>query len=329
MRRRPFITLVGGAAAAWPTRARAQRAERVRRIGVLTTQAPADPEFTARLTIFAASLAELGWADGRNLRIDVRSNAGDIEARRKAAAELVALAPDAMLAIGSGAAGALLQASRTIPVVFTFVPDPVGAGFVDSLARPAGNATGFTPMEYGMSAKWLELLKQVAPGTTRVAVLRDAATTGGIGQFGAMQTAAPGLGLELRPIDLRNAEEIERAIVAFARSPNGGMIVTGSALAVLHRELIVGLAVRNGLPAISQSRILVEAGGLISYGAERFEQLRQAAAYIDRILKGEKAADLPVQAPTKYELVINVKTGKALGLTIPPNLIARADEVIE
>jgi putative ABC transport system substrate-binding protein len=221
MRRRKFIALVGGAAA-WPFAACAQPAEHMRRIGVLTTQATADPEFKTRHTIFAAALAELGWADGRNLRIETRSTAGDIDARRRAAAELIALAPDAVLAIGSGAAGALLQATRTVPVVFTFVPDPVGAGFVDSLARPGGNATGFTPLEYGMSSKWLELLKQIAPGTTRVIVFRDSATTGGIGQFGAMQTAASSLALELRPVDMRNAEEIERAIVAFVRSPNGG-----------------------------------------------------------------------------------------------------------
>jgi putative ABC transport system substrate-binding protein len=329
MRRRDFLGVLGGAAAAWPVGAWAQLVEPIRRVGILSTQAAGDPEDTTRLARFAAALAELGWSTGRNVRIETRWTAGDVDARRRATTELIALTPDAVLAIGSGATGALLQLSRTVPIVFTFVPDPVGAGFVDSMARPGGNVTGFITQEYGTSGKWLELLKEVMPDARRVVVLRDSATSGGIGQFGALQAVAPSLGVELRPVDMRNAEDIERAIVAFASSPNGGMIVTGSALAVLHRELILGLAARHRIPVISQSRLFVEGGGLISYGAERFEPFRQAAGYVDRILRGARPADLPVQAPTKYELVINMKTAKALGVTVPPALLARADEVIE
>jgi putative tryptophan/tyrosine transport system substrate-binding protein len=329
MRRRDFLTLVGGAAAAWPLSARAQQPATQRRIGVLTNFAADDPEWKARLGAFLQGLQQLGWTDGRNMRIDTRETLGDPDRTRRYAAELVALAPDLILTTGSAALAPLLHATRTVPIVFTIVADPVGAGFVESLARPGGNATGFLAFEYGISGKWLELLKQIAPDVTRAAILRDPAIAAGIGQFGAIQSVAPSFGVELRPVDVRDAGEIERAIVSFARSSNGGLIVTGSPLAVFHRDLIVTLAARHKLPAVYVERYFVAAGGLISYGPNRVDQFRQAAAYVDRILKGEKPADLPVQAPTKYELVINLKTAKALGIDVLAQLLARADEVIE
>jgi putative ABC transport system substrate-binding protein len=329
MQRREFILALSGAAVAWPLAARAQQPDRVRRIGVLMPTAADDPEFQARLTAFLQELQRLGWTDGRNVRIDIRWGVGDADRIRKHAAELVALTPDVILAPGSVTTGPLLQATRTIPIVFATIPDPVGAGFVASLARPGGNATGFTAFEYGISGKWLELLKQLVPGLTRAAVLRDPAISAGIGQFAAIQSVAPSFGVELTPINMRDAAEIERDIAAFARPASGGLIVTQSALAALHRNLIFSLAARHKLPAVYAGRFLVAGGGLISYGPDRVDQYRQAAGYVDRILRGEKPADLPVQQPTKYELAINLKTAKALGLEIPPQLLARADEVIE
>jgi putative tryptophan/tyrosine transport system substrate-binding protein len=329
MRRREFITLLGGAAAAWPLAARAQQSERMRRIGVLMTFPADDAEAQARVGALLQGLQQLDWAIGRNIRIEVRWAGGNTQDIRRHAAELTALAPDVVVANGSAAVGPLLQATRTVPIVFAIVPDPVGAGFVDSLARPGGNATGFMLFEYGIGGKWLELLREIAPGVTRVGVLRDPTVTTGIGQWGAIQTAAPSFGLEVSPINLRDGPEIERAVAAFARVSNGGLIATGSALTVVHRDLLVTLASQYKLPAIYLGRHFVAAGGLISYGPDFLDQYRRAAGYIDRILKGEKPADLPVQAPTKYELVINLKTAKALGLTVPPTLIARADEVIE
>jgi ABC-type uncharacterized transport system substrate-binding protein len=327
MRRRDFITLLGGTAAAWPLAARAQQAERMRRIGVLM---PADDaEGQARLMTFGQGLALLGWTVGRNVRIDVRWSAGKADNIRKYATELVALAPDAILASGGSNVPPLLQLTRTVPIVFTQVTDPVGAGFVESLARPGGNATGFTNFEYGISGKWLELLKQIAPGVTRAAVLRDPAIVGGVGQLGAIQGAAPSLGVEVSPVGVRDAGEIERAIGAFARGSNGGVIVLTTALTLVHRELITTLAARHRLPAVYTDRIFVTGGGLISYGPDRIEQFQRAAGYVDRILRGEKPADLPVQAPTKYELVINLKTAKALGIEVAATVLARADEVIE
>jgi ABC-type uncharacterized transport system substrate-binding protein len=329
LKRREFITLLGGAAVAWPLAARAQQRERMRRIGVLMALAADDPEGQARLTAFVQGLQELGWTDGRNVQIDYRWPAGDAERIRRYAAELAALAPDIILAGGGAVVPSLLQATRTIPIVFTQTPDPVGAGFVESLARPGGNVTGFTVFEYGIGAKWLELLKEIAPHVTRAAVIRDAAVASGIGQWGAIQTAAPSFGVELRPVDVRDASEIERAVAAFARSANGGLIVAASTLAIVHREPIITLAARHKLPAVYANRFFVTGGGLISYGPDSVDPHRRAAGYVDRILKGEKAADLPVQAPTKYELVINLKTAKALGLELPSTLLARADEVIE
>jgi ABC-type uncharacterized transport system substrate-binding protein len=329
MKRREFITLLGGAATAWPLAARAQQGERMRRIGVLMSLAADDPEGQARLTAFVQGLQELGWTDGRNVRIDYRWPAGDAERTRRYATELAALAPDVILAGGGSVVPSLLQATRTVPIVFTQTPDPVGAGFVNSLARPGGNATGFLLYEYGISAKWLELIKEIAPRVTRAAVIRDAAIASGTGQWGAIQTAAPSFGVEVSPVNLRDAGEIERDVAAFARSPNGGLIVTASTLAVVHRDLIVTLAARHKLPAVYPSRFFVAAGGLISYGPDSIDPHRRAAGYVDRILKGEKPADLPVQAPTKYELAINLKTAKALGLEVPPTLLARADKVIE
>jgi putative ABC transport system substrate-binding protein len=328
-RRREFITLLGGAAAAWPLAARAQQGERMRRIGVLMPGASDDPEFQARMTAFVQGLAQLGWLDGRNVRIDTRWGVADTDRIRKYAAELLALAPDVIMANSSAAIGPLLQATRTVPIVFAIVVDPVGAGFVASLARPGGNATGFTMFEYGMSGKWLELLKKIAPGVTRAAVLRDPAIASGIGQFGAVQAVAPSLGVELSPIDVRDAPEIERAVAAFAGIPNGGLVVTGSPSSTIHRDLIIALAARHKLPAVYWERFYVAAGGLISYGPDRLDQYRQAAGYVDRILKGEKAADLPVQVPTKFQIVINQRTAKALGITIPQSVLTRADEVIE
>jgi len=328
MRRRDVITLLGGAAAAWPLAARAE-GERIRRIGVLMTLAADDPEGQARLTAFVQGLQELGWTDGRNVRIDYRWPAGDAERTRRYATELAALAPDVILAGGGSVVPSLLQATRTVPIVFTQTPDPVGAGFVNSLARPGGNVTGFTTFEYGISAKWLELLKEIAPRVTRAAVIRDAAIASGTGQWGAIQTAAPSFGVEVSPLNLRDAGEIERDVAAFARSSNAGLIVTASTLAVVHRDLIVTLAARHKLHAVYPSRFFVAAGGLISYGPDSIDPHRRAAGYVDRILKGEKPADLPVQAPTKYELAINLKTARALGLDVPTPLLARADEVIE
>ena len=328
MRRREFITFIGGAAAAWPLAARAQQPERVRRIGVLMYLPADDAEGQARLTAFTQALTQLGWSDGHNLRIDTRyATADDI---RRHAAELAALAPDVLVAgTGTATVAPLLQATRTVPIVFAVVIDPVGAGFVDSLARPGGNATGFTVFEYSMSGKWLELLKEIAPNVTRVAVLRDPAIASGIGQFGAVQIVAPSLGVQLSPLDVRDAGEIERAIGAFASGLNGGLIVTASPVANVHRNLIVTLAARHKLPAIYFSGRFVVDGGLISYGPDFIDQYRRAAGYVDRILKGEKPADLAVQASTKYELVINLKTAKAMGLTFPPAVLGRADEVIE
>jgi putative ABC transport system substrate-binding protein len=329
IRRREFMTLLGGGVAAWPLAAWAQQSERVRRIGVLTNLAADDPEGQVRNTAFAQALAQLGWTVGHNLRIEQRWAAGDAERIRRYAAELVALAPDVVLATGAAGVAPVLQATRTVPVIFVLVPDPVGAGFVDSLARPGGNATGFVQFDYAISGKWLELLKEIAPGLTRVAVLRDPATTAGQGQIGAIQAMAPSFGVEVTPVNVRDSGEIEHAIAAFARTSRDGLIVTGSALTVFHRDLIVTLAARYKLPTVYFQRIFVANGGLISYGANVVDQYRRAAGYVDRILKGEKPADLPVQAPTKYELVINLKTAKALGLELPPTVLARADEVIE
>jgi putative ABC transport system substrate-binding protein len=330
MRRREFITLLGGAAAAWPLAARAQQGERMRRIGVLPGGADTDdPRSQPNITAFRQALQQLGWTDGRNVKIDYRWPAGDADKARKYAAELVALAPDVILAIGTPSLASLLQATRTVPIVFVAVADPVGAGYVDSLSRPGGNATGFMLFDYGLSTKWLELLKQIAPGVTRAAVLRDPAITSGIGQFAVIQYVAPSLGVDVSPIDVRDASAIEPALAAFAHSGNGGLIVTGSPLSLIHRELIITLAARHKLPSVYFLRPFVTDGGLISYGPDVADQARRAAGYVDRILKGEKPADLPVQAPTKYELVINLKTAKALGLTIPPSVLARAAEVIE
>jgi putative ABC transport system substrate-binding protein len=329
VRRREFIILLGGAAATWPLVARGQPGERVRRVGVLMNVAADDPLSTLRVSAFAQAMQELGWTIGRNLRIDYRWGQADPELLRKHAIELVALAPDVILANATPSTAALQRATRSVPVVFVNLVDPVGAGFVDSLARPAGNITGFTNFEYGISGKWLELLKEIAPRVTRVAVLRDPASSAGTGQFGAIQSVAPSFGVELRPVDVRDASEIERAVSAFARFPNGGMIVTGTGFALTHGELIIALAAQHSLPATYTFRYNVEQGGLLSYAPDAINPYRQAASYVDRILKGEKPADLPVQAPTKYELVINLKTAKALGLTVPPMLLARADEVIE
>jgi putative ABC transport system substrate-binding protein len=325
--RRAFITLICGAAAAWPLAARAQQPERMRRIGVLMNLAADDAEGQARLAAFVHDLQQLGWTDGRNVRIDVRWVAGDARLFHRYADELLALAPDAILASATPSVQALQQATGAVPIVFANVGDPVGMGLVASLARPGGNITGFTPFEFGFGAKWLEMLKEIAPRVTRVAVLRD--LTIGPAQLSAIQAVAPSFGVELSAVGVRDAAEIERTVAAFARPSNAGMIVTASTSAVVHRHLITMLAARHGLPAVYPYRYFVTAGGLISYGANATDQYRRAAGYIDRILKGEKPADLPVQAPTKYELVINLKTAKALGLEVPPTLLARADEVIE
>ena len=329
MKRREFITLLGGAAAGWPLAEQAQQGERMRRIGVLFNVNADDLGQQNNLVEFVQVLQRLGWIDGRNLRIDTRWAGGDASAIRRHAEDLVALAPDVIVATGNASMGPLLQATRTVPIVFNNVADPVGSGFVDSLARPGGNVTGFLQFEYSLSGKWLELLKQIAPGVTRAAVLRDPAITAGVGQFAIIQSVAPSVGVEVSAINMRDAGEIERAVTAFARSPNGGLILTASALAVVHLELIIALAARHKLPAVYYRRYFVASGGLISYGYDVVQQYRGAAGYVDRILKGEKPADLPVQAPTKYELVINLKTAKALGLDVPQTLLARADEVIE
>jgi putative tryptophan/tyrosine transport system substrate-binding protein len=327
MKRRAFITLISNAAL-WPLAAHAQQPDRVRRIGVLATNAADDRGAQARVAAFLQALQQLGWTDGRNVRIDKRWTAGNASDARKFATELAELAPDVILAIGSSAVGSLLEATRTVPTVFVIVPDPVGAGFVDSLSRPGGNATGFLQFEYNLSAKWLELLKQIAPAVTRAAVLRDA-TTAGIGQFAVIQSVAPSVGVEVSSVNMRDVTEIERAVTVFARSPNGGLIVTASSLTSLNRELIISLAARYKLPAVYPNSFFLAGSGLISYGPDLVDQFRRGAGYVDRVLKGEKPADLPVQAPTKYELVINLKTAKALGLTVPDTLLARADEVIE
>jgi putative tryptophan/tyrosine transport system substrate-binding protein len=329
VKRRKFITLLGGAAVAWPLAARAQQAERLRRIGVLSGGSAGDPEIRARIATFVQGLAQLGWADGRNVRIDYRwgeANADDI---REHAAELVALAPDLLLTAGGPAVERLLQATRAVPIVFVITPDPVGSGIVESLSRPGGNATGFMLFEYNLCAKWLELLKEIAPGVTRAAVLRDPATPSGIGQFAVIQSVAPSLGVEVIPINVRDAPHVERAVMTFARTGNSGLIVTASPLTAINRKLIVEMAAQHKLPAVYNSRQFVADGGLISYGADFVDQYRRAAGYVDRILRGEKPADLPVQAPTKYETVLNLKTAKALGLTVPDTVLARADEVIE
>jgi putative ABC transport system substrate-binding protein len=327
MRRREFIAGLG-TAAAWPLAASAQPPERMRRVGVLVS-AQDDPESRGRVAAFVEGMQELGWAAGRNIRIDTRWAAGDPARFRQSAAELLALAPEVILVSGGSGMAPMLQATRTVPIVFVQVTDPVGAGFVDSLARPGGNATGFSHFEYGISAKWLELLKQIAPGVTRAAVLRDPAIASGVGQFAVIQSAAPPLGVELTSVNVRDAGEIERAVTAFARGSDGGLIVTANALAVVHRDLIIALASRHRLPAIFPFRFHVTAGGLMSYGPDTVHPHRRSASYVDRILKGEKPADLPVQGATKYELIINLKTANALGLTVPQSLLVSASELIE
>jgi putative ABC transport system substrate-binding protein len=330
MRRRDVLALFGGTAVgALPQAANAQQPQRVRRIGVLFPAAADDPEYQARIGAVAQGLALAGWTIGRNIRIDIRWATGDPERFRQYAEELVSLGPDVLLASSSLAVAALQQATRTIPIVFGAVVDPVAAGFVASLAHPGGNTTGFTNFEYGLSGKWLELLKEIMPSVKRAAVLRDDASPAENGMFSAMQSAAPSVGINLSPIGMRDPNEIERTVIAFAREPNGGLIVLGSALASIHRDLIITLANRHRLPAIYSDRLFIPGGGLMCYGPDRIDQFRRAAAYVDRILKGEKPADLPVQAPTSYELVINLKTAKALDITVPPTLLARADEVIE
>ena len=329
MKRRDFITLLGGAAVAWPIAARAQQRERMRRVGWLTSQAANDPVAQAYVAALLQGLQEAGWSVGRNIRIDYRWGAANAELKRRYAAELIALVPDVIVTTGDSNTGPLLQATRTVPIVFVLVPDPVGAGFVASLARPGGNATGFLNFEFGMSGKWPELLIQIAPSVTRVAVLRDPSAGGSMGQLGAIQGVVSSLRMEASPIDLRDVGEIERAIVDFARSPNGGLVVLPSGLSSVHRELIIALASRHRLPAVYPFRYYVTSGGLISYGPDLVDPYRRAAAYVGRILKGEKPAELPVQAPTKYQLVVNLKTAKALGLEVPSTLLARADEVIE
>jgi len=328
VKRREFITLLGGAVAAWPLAAHAQSSP-VRRIGVLMTLAADDPEEQVRVAAFLQGLQQLGWSVGRNVQIDYRFGAGDPDRIRKYAAELVALAPDVILATGGPTVGALQKSSRTVPILFVGAIDPVAGGWVASLARPGGNATGFTSFEFSMSGKWLELLKQIAPQVRRVAFIRDPTTPAGSGQFGAIQTASSSFGVELSPIDVREVAEIERAVTAFAREPNSGLIVGSTSLAVMHRELIITLAARHRLPAVYPFRFYVKAGGLISYGPDQVDPYRRAAGYADRILRGEKPADLPVETPTKYELAINLKAAKALGLDVPQTLLVAADEVIE
>ena len=328
MQRRDFITLLGGAAATWPFAARAQLPEPMRRIGILTGIAGEDAQTKVRVTAFLQELQKFGWTESRNLRIDLRAGAGNIADTRKYAIELVALAPDVILASGATPVALLLEATRTVPIVFTIVVDPMGAGFIEKLSRPGGNATGYMMFDYSLSGKWVELLKQVAPGVTQATVLRDSSSAG-VGQFAVIQAVAPSLGVEVSAINVSDAREIERAVTAFAREPNGGLIVTAGPLTVVHRDLIVTLAARHKLPAIYFDRTFVAGGGFMSYGPDLVGQFRQAASYVDRILKGEKPANLPVQAPNKYELVINLKTAKALGIPVPPTLLTRADEVIE
>jgi putative tryptophan/tyrosine transport system substrate-binding protein len=327
LKRRDFITLIGGAAT-WPLAARAQQSERMRRIGVLMNVAE-ESDQQANLAVFVQALQQLGWINGRNVQIETRWAGGSAAEIRRHAGELVALAPDVIFATGTASMGPFLQATRSLPIVFVNVADPVGAGFVDSLSHPGGNATGFIQFEYSLSGKWVELLKQIAPGITRAAVVRDPTITSGIGQFAVIQSVAQSVGVEVSAINPRDAGEIERAVTTFANAPNGGLIVAASALATLHRELIIALAARHKLPAVYYRRYFVTTGGLVSYGYDTVAQFRGAASYVDRILKGEKPSNLPVQAPTKYELVINLKTAKALGLEVPPMVLARADEVIE
>jgi putative ABC transport system substrate-binding protein len=328
--RRKFLATLGGAAVAWPLAARAQQTERMRRISVLLSFASDDPEAQLRVGAFLQELRQLGWIIGGNLRVDYRWGGGNADVIRKHATELAAVAPDVILAHGASTVGPLLQATRTVPVVFPVVSDPVAAGFVESLARPGGNATGFMVYEYSVAGKWLELLKETSPSVTRAAVLRDPTLTSGTAQFAAIQAVAPSLGMEVNPVGMREAGEVERAVAAFAaRASNGGLIVTAGPRAQLYRHLIITLAARHKLPAVYYERFFVAAGGLISYGPDYLDQYRRAAGYVDRILKGEKPADLPVQAPTRYETVLNLKTAKALGLEVPATLLARADEVIE
>jgi len=330
MRRREFMGLVGGAAITWPLAARTQQRERMRRIGMLMAYNANDPQGQIRNAAFLQGLQQLGWTVGQNVQMDYRwSAAGNLDDTRKYAAELVALAPDVIFAPGTASLGPALQATRNIPIVFAIVPDPVGSGFVNSLARPGGNATGFTSFDYGIGAKWLELLKEVAPKVTRAGIIRDPTVAAGLGMWAAIQSASPATGIEVSPINMTDADEIERAVAAFAQAQNGGLIVTGSALTVRHRDLIISLAARHKLPAIYYDPYYVAAGGLVAYGVDNVDQFRRAAGYVDRILKGEKPADMPAQQPTKYELVINLKTAKALGLTVPQSLLASADDVIE
>ncbi len=329
MRRREFVTLLGGAAVTWPLAVRAQQREKMRRIGALMPYAANDPQVQIRNAAFLQGLQQLGWTVGQNIQIDYRWSRGNMDDTRKYAAELVALAPDVIFAPGSATVGPLRQATRSVPIVFVLVVDPVGSGFINSLARPGGNATGFTSYDYGIGAKWLEVLKEIAPSVTRAAVIRDPAIATGLGMWAAIQSVSPSAAIEVSPVNMTDAGEIERAVAAFARSPNGGLIVTGGALTILHRDLIVALAARHKLPAVYYERYYVAAGGLISYGVDTVDQFRRAPTYVDRILKGEKPTDLPVQQATKYSLVINLKTAKALGLDVPPTLLARADEVIE
>jgi ABC-type uncharacterized transport system substrate-binding protein len=329
MTRREFITLLGGAAAAWPSAVRAQQADRMRRIGVLLPAAADDLQYQTWVGAFLQGLGQTGWLIGRNVRIDTHWATTNTAAVRRHAAELIAIAPDVILAHGDSTVGPLLQATHTVPIVFVLVSDPVASGYVDNLARPGGNVTGFMTYEFSLGGKWLELLKEIAPHVKRAAVLRDPAIASGIGQLAAIQGVAPALGMELLPVGVRDASEIERAVAAFVRSPNGGLIVTPSGLVLVHRNLIITLATRYKLPTVYTDRTFVAAGGLASYGPDRTDQYRQAAGYVDRILKGEKPADLPVQVPTKYELVVNLKTAKGLGLEIPATVLARADEVIE
>lgn len=327
MRRRQFLAIVGGFATAWPTVTRGQSANRVRRIGVLLAATSDDLQYQNRLKAFGERLAQLGWTEGYNIKIDVRWGGGHVELTRQYAAELAALAPDVIVASGNATVTPLLQATRTVPVVFAVVADPVGSGYAETLSRPGGNATGFMQFEYGLTGKWLEFLHQIAPQVRRVAVFRD--LTGGVAQFAVIQSVAPSVGIEVIPFDMRDAGEIERAVIAFAHSGNAGLIVTASAFANVHRELLISLAGRHKLPAIYFARYFVDDGGLMSYGTDLVEQFRQAATYVDRILRGERPAEMPVQAPAKYDLVINLKTAKALGLDLPPSLLARVDEVIE
>jgi putative ABC transport system substrate-binding protein len=328
MRRREFVAFLGSAAV-WPLAARAQQRERMRRIGILVNYSATDPQVQARNAAFLQGLQQLGWTVGQNVQIDYRWSSGNMDDARKFAAELVASAPDVIFAPGTASLGPVLQATRTIPIVFVLIPDPVGSGFINSLARPGGNATGFTGFDYSIGGKWLELLKELAPNVTRAAVIRDPAITAGLGAWAAIQSVSSATGIEVSPINMADAGEIERAVATFAQAPNGALILTGSALAVQHRDLIIALAARHKLPAIYYDPYDAVAGGLVSYGVDNIDQFRRAAGYVDRILKGEKPADMPAQQPTKYELVINVKTAKSLGLTIPLPLLSRADEVIE